>query len=124
MLHDFRSPGRDARIGTIVARARRDAGMTQTDLARRIGMSMSMLSKLEIGARHWTLEAISEATRILDLPRDMGTAASDMPDAHTSPAKDTKTSRTIDMANMPEVDRRLMMALHDLLTDRTHRLAA
>jgi transcriptional regulator with XRE-family HTH domain len=147
MLHEFRSPGRDRRMGREVAQARRDAGLSQTELAVRMGMSHSMLSKLEIGARHWTLEALVIATRALDLPprrllagdehvhvppaagRRRATTTGEEhvhvpPAAARRPAAPSSGPLELDLKELPEVDRRLLSALHGLMVERTTRLAA
>lgn len=44
----------DAEIGAAVAAARHAAGLTQVEVARRIGVSQSRVARLETGARRLT----------------------------------------------------------------------
>lgn len=120
MICRFRTPGRDARIGRRVAAARLAVGLTQAALPKRMGISLSMLSKLEIGDRRWTLEAITVVSEILQLPSD------EMPKTnspqHLPNVDDQQTS--LDLTSLHKVDRCLIIALHALMRERAERLAA
>lgn len=50
-----------------LARARHDAGMTQWDLAKRLGKPQSFVSKVEAGERRLDVVEFVEIARILDL---------------------------------------------------------
>jgi len=45
-------PGLHARVVALLVAARRDYGLTQADLARRLGRSTNFVFRVEAGARH------------------------------------------------------------------------
>jgi len=67
MMKDFRSAERERSIGEAIRRVRETRGIKLGVLATRMGMSISMLSMLERGVRHWSLEAITSAADALEL---------------------------------------------------------
>lgn len=47
--------------------ARQDAGMTQTELARRIGTYQPVIARLEAGERSPTIETMSKIAKVLNV---------------------------------------------------------
>ena len=61
-------PARSAKqLGAIVRRARRNAGLTQTDLGKRIGLRQATISKLEKGEPATQLRTLLDALTALGL---------------------------------------------------------
>jgi len=54
-------------IGAIIRRARRNAGLTQTDLGKRIGLRQATISKLERGEPATQLDTLLDALTALGL---------------------------------------------------------
>jgi len=54
-------------IGAIIRRARRKAGLTQTELGKRIGMRQATISKLEKGEPATQLNTLLDALTALGL---------------------------------------------------------
>ena len=54
-------------IGAIVRRARRNAGLTQTELGNKIGMRQATVSKLENGEPATRLSTLLDALTVLGL---------------------------------------------------------
>jgi transcriptional regulator with XRE-family HTH domain len=46
----------EAAIGKSMVRRRKAAGLTQKDVAKKLGISVAFLCQLENGQRHWTSE--------------------------------------------------------------------
>jgi len=60
--------GRTAKqIGAIIRRARRNAGLTQTALGKRIGLRQATISKLEAGESATRLSTLLDALTALGL---------------------------------------------------------
>jgi transcriptional regulator with XRE-family HTH domain len=55
------------RGGTIVREARRRAGLTQTELAARLGTTQSAVARLERGATEPSFERVAAAVRVCGL---------------------------------------------------------
>lgn len=55
-----------AKVGDAIARARKDAGLTQVQLAARIGMTQSHLSNLERGKGNPTIAMLQDIATALD----------------------------------------------------------
>ncbi|MSW64605.1 MAG: helix-turn-helix domain-containing protein, partial [Actinobacteria bacterium] len=53
-------------IGTLVRDARRHHGLTQTQLAERLGTSQSAVARIEQGAQNLTLELLGRLSAALD----------------------------------------------------------
>ena len=60
------SPGYRA-VALVIARARRDAGVSQRELAKRIGTLPSMIAKIETGARRMDVIELIEIARALSI---------------------------------------------------------
>jgi len=140
MIVRFRAPDRDRAVGRRVQDARRRQRRTQTDLARLIGVSPSMMGKLERGERHWTLEAIVMAAQAMGLPpefilgetlgvlhmlvtpdpEDEGRAASKAPASRISEINPD----VLDLSTLDETDRTMIVAMHAVMANRTARMAA
>ena len=56
-----------AQLGSIIQRARRQKGLTQTDLAQLSGLRQEMISKIETGRESTRLSAIYALFAALDL---------------------------------------------------------
>lgn len=54
-------------IGAIIRRARRNAGLTQTELGKRIGLRQATVSKLEAGQPATRLSTLLDALMALGL---------------------------------------------------------
>lgn len=54
-------------IGAIIRRARRNAGLTQTDLGKRIGLRQATVSKLEKGEPATRISTLLDALTALGL---------------------------------------------------------
>lgn len=54
-------------IGAIIRRARRNAGLTQTELGKRIGLRQATVSKLEAGQPATRLSTLLDALTALGL---------------------------------------------------------
>jgi HTH-type transcriptional regulator/antitoxin HipB len=54
-------------IGAIIRRARRNAGLTQTELGKKIGLRQATISKLERGERATQLSTLLDALTALGL---------------------------------------------------------
>ena len=54
-------------IGAIIRRARRNAGLTQTDLGKRIGLRQATISRLEKGEDETKLSTLLDALTALGL---------------------------------------------------------
>ncbi len=54
-------------IGAIIRRARRNAGLTQTDLGKKIGLRQATISKLENGGTATQLGTLLDALTALGL---------------------------------------------------------
>jgi HTH-type transcriptional regulator/antitoxin HipB len=54
-------------IGAIIRRARRNAGLTQTDLGKRIGLRQATISRLEKGEEETRLSTLLDALSALAL---------------------------------------------------------
>lgn len=63
-------PSAAAAIGARLARLRKERGVTQAELARRLGISQPMVSEYERGALRLHGELILELTAILDVTAD------------------------------------------------------
>jgi len=54
-------------LGAIIRRARRNAGLTQTELGKRIGMRQATISKLEKGEPATQINTLLDALTALEL---------------------------------------------------------
>jgi len=54
-------------LGAIIRRARRNAGLTQTELGKRIGMRQATISKLENGEPATQINTLLDALTALEL---------------------------------------------------------
>lgn len=70
VAHDRRRAELSAalRAGIAIRNAREDAGLTQTELAARIGIAQSALSRIEAGRANLTLGTLQRVTDALELP--------------------------------------------------------
>ena len=64
-----RSSGRALRRGAAVTYARRQAGLTKTELAQRCGVSLSLISEIESGTRNATPAMIRKLAAAMNCPR-------------------------------------------------------
>ncbi|MCP5145766.1 MAG: helix-turn-helix domain-containing protein [Gammaproteobacteria bacterium] len=64
MSQNARTPGQ---LGAIVRRARRNAGLTQTELGQRIGLRQATISKLEKGEPATRISTLLDALSALGL---------------------------------------------------------
>ena len=60
-------PGLHARVVALLVAARRDHGLTQADLARRLDRSANFVSRVEAGARHLDVAEFIAIARALDI---------------------------------------------------------
>ena len=58
----------DEKMGARVRQARADAGVTQADLARLLGVSRSALSMIETGKRRVTAVELGRLAALVDRP--------------------------------------------------------
>lgn len=58
-------------LGALVRQARQDQGLTQSDLAEKVGATRQWVAQLEAGAPNTRLELVLEALRALDLRVDV-----------------------------------------------------
>jgi len=63
----LRTEGHIALMQALVA-ARRDSGLTQQDLAKRLGRSQSFVAKIELGERRVEVVELVEIAKILGVP--------------------------------------------------------
>ena len=79
--------------GTVLRDARRRSGMTQVELARRVGTSQATLSAYENGRKHPSVETLARllAATGARLTVDHGHE----PVLRPSPAQDARTARTL-----------------------------
>ena len=59
-------------LGSIIRRARRNAGLTQTQLGQKINMRQATISKLEAGEPGTRLTTLLDALAALDLELSVG----------------------------------------------------
>ncbi len=52
-------------LAEVLRRLRRDAGLTQTAMARRLGVSQPTLNRLEAGEQNTTLKTLDQLARAL-----------------------------------------------------------
>ncbi len=64
MNHSARTP---KQIGAIIRRARRNAGLTQAELGKKIGLRQATISKLEQGGAATQLGTLLDALTALEL---------------------------------------------------------
>lgn len=55
-------------IGKKIKKARREKGVTQEKLAEELDVSVSFISQIETGKKHFNLNRISEISEILEKP--------------------------------------------------------
>ncbi|MHA6770340.1 helix-turn-helix domain-containing protein [Sphingobium ummariense] len=67
MTKSLRTEGHIALMQALVA-ARRDCGLTQQDLAERLGRSQSFVAKIELGERRVEVVELVEIAKILGVP--------------------------------------------------------
>ncbi len=60
-------PGLHARVVALLVAARRDHGLTQADLARRLGRSTNFVFRVEAGARHLDVAEFIVIARALEV---------------------------------------------------------
>lgn len=60
-------PGLHARVVALLVAARRDHGLTQADLARRLGRSINFVFRVEAGARHLDVAEFIAIARALEV---------------------------------------------------------
>lgn len=66
------------RAGIAIRDAREEAGLTQTELAARIGIAQSALSRIEAGRANLTLGTLQRVTDALDLPLRLAVGTHDI----------------------------------------------
>jgi transcriptional regulator with XRE-family HTH domain len=59
---------RDAEIGRLVRAKRKALGLTQTDLAARIGVAFQQVQKYEAGTNRISIGRLTRIAEVLDLP--------------------------------------------------------
>ena len=52
-------------LAETLRRLRRDAGLTQTEMAKRLGISQPTLNRLEVGGQNTTLQTLGQLCRAL-----------------------------------------------------------
>ena len=67
------------RIGIAIRDAREDAGITQTELAARMGVAQSALSRIEAGRANITVEMLSRIANALGAPLSVKLGAGEVP---------------------------------------------
>jgi len=67
MTKSLRTAGHAALTHALVA-ARQQSGLTQQELAARLGRSQSFVAKIELGERRVEVVELVEIARILDVP--------------------------------------------------------
>lgn len=60
-------PGLHARVVALLVAARRSQGLTQADLARRLGRSTNFVFRVEAGARHLDVAEFIAIARALEV---------------------------------------------------------
>lgn len=60
-------PSVPQQVGALVSAARKAAGMTQAQLAARVGVTRGAISRLEAGARDTTVTRLTAICEVLDL---------------------------------------------------------
>ncbi len=66
----YRHSAEEARLLALLRQARREAGLTQVDLARRIGEEQTFVSKFERGERRLDILELRHICRALGMPLD------------------------------------------------------
>lgn len=66
----YRYSDDEARLLALLRQARREVGLTQVDLARRIGEEQSFVSKFERGERRLDILELRQICRALGIPLD------------------------------------------------------
>ena len=56
--------------GIRVAKARKDAGLTQEIMAEQLGITLDHYARLERGKKYWTVEILADIAEILGLSLD------------------------------------------------------
>lgn len=65
-------PGLHARVVALLVAARRVQGLTQADLAQRLGRSTNFVFRVEVGARHLDVAEFIAIARVLEIdPYDL-----------------------------------------------------
>ena len=59
---------RDAEIGRLVRARRKQLGLTQTDLAERIGVAFQQVQKYETGTNRISIGRLTRIAEVLDVP--------------------------------------------------------
>lgn len=68
MVAQIKLPKEQKRIGAEIQRRREDAGMTQSQLAEKVGLTAGQIGHIEVG-RHWpSLPAYIMICRVLGMP--------------------------------------------------------
>lgn len=67
MTKSLRTEGHAALTQALIA-ARKDSGLTQQELAERLGRSQSFVAKIELGERRVEVVELVEIARILGVP--------------------------------------------------------
>lgn len=57
-----------AELGGLVRARRESAGMTQSELARRVGMTRTSISNIESGRQRLQIHTLYDVARALDIP--------------------------------------------------------
>lgn len=58
----------DVYVGSVIRKLRRDAGMTQQQLAEMVGIKFQQIQKYETGANRVSASRLWEIARALDVP--------------------------------------------------------
>ena len=67
-LHPRSVDARDAEIGRLVRAQRRQLGLTQSDLAKRIGVTFQQVQKYENGTNRISIGRLTRIAEALDVP--------------------------------------------------------
>lgn len=67
MRKSIHSPGHE-RLVALLRELRQEAGLTQTELAERLGVNQTFVSKYELGERRLDLVQLTEVCRALGQP--------------------------------------------------------
>ena len=76
---------RPSELGAIIAAARRDRGLTQGDLAKRLGVSRVWLGQIERGKSSARIDMVFRVLNELDIALTTGTGS--LPPGQNSPRK-------------------------------------
>jgi transcriptional regulator with XRE-family HTH domain len=100
-------------IGNTIKNARRGAGMSQIDLAEKIGVSYQQVQKYEKGASELTLSRLQQIAEILTIPLHTFFDDKNLVVSESSPTYGTLSNE----------EQRLLILFRKIKSDKTRKMA-